>query len=85
MEAIASAIDPMRFEADHGWKLKECNRGEGYELIFLTWGSQGTTLHRNGVAAGAQKGSPRSLSIQTSQHYDCLTDGYSHMVKGILV
>ena len=28
----------------------------GFELVCVTWGSQGTTLHRNGAAAGSQKG-----------------------------
>ena len=36
--------------------LVDAHRGDGYELISLTWGPQGTTLHRNGSAAGAQKG-----------------------------
>ena len=28
----------------------------GFELVCVTWGSRGTTLHRNGAAAGSQKG-----------------------------
>jgi hypothetical protein len=36
--------------------LVDAHRGEGFELIALTWGSRGTTLHRNGAVAGTQKG-----------------------------
>ena len=28
----------------------------GFELVCVTWGSRGATLHRNGTAAGSQKG-----------------------------
>ena len=28
----------------------------GFELVCVTWGPRGTTLHRNGAAAGSQKG-----------------------------
>ena len=28
----------------------------GFEIVCVTWGPDGTTLHRNGVAAGSQKG-----------------------------
>ncbi len=28
----------------------------GFEIVCVTWGPDGTTLHRNGVKAGSQKG-----------------------------
>ena len=34
----------------------------GFELVCVTWGSRGTTLHRNGTAAGSQRASMRVSS-----------------------
>jgi hypothetical protein len=31
-------------------------RVEDFEIVCVTWGASGTTLHRNGAAAGSQKG-----------------------------
>jgi hypothetical protein len=36
--------------------LSDTRRTDGFEIICVTWGPGGTTLHRNGTAAGAQKG-----------------------------
>jgi Protein of unknown function (DUF1553)/Protein of unknown function (DUF1549)/Planctomycete cytochrome C/Concanavalin A-like lectin/glucanases superfamily len=36
--------------------LVDAHPGLGFELVCVTWGSRGTTLHRNGTAAGSQKG-----------------------------
>ena len=45
----------LRKEGQSG-DLVDTNPTEGFELVSLTWGSRGATLHRNGVAAGFQKG-----------------------------
>ncbi len=36
--------------------LVDTRKTDGLELVSVTWGSQGVTLHRNGAAAGAGKG-----------------------------
>jgi hypothetical protein len=36
--------------------LSDGRRTEGFEIVSVGWGPQGTTLHRNGAAAGAGKG-----------------------------
>jgi len=36
--------------------LVDAHTTGGFELVCITWGSQGTTLHRNGTAAGSQNG-----------------------------
>ena len=36
--------------------LIDAHAGAGFELVCVTWGPRGSTLHRNGVAAGSQKG-----------------------------
>jgi hypothetical protein len=36
--------------------LVDTRAGGGFELVSVTWGSHGTTLHRDGVAAGSSKG-----------------------------
>ena len=36
--------------------LVDVHASEGFELVCVTWGSRGATLHRNGTAAGSQKG-----------------------------
>ena len=36
--------------------LVDARPSAGFELVCVTWGPRGTTLHRNGAAAGSQKG-----------------------------
>jgi hypothetical protein len=36
--------------------LVDSRAAAGFELVCVTWGSRGTTLHRNGAAAGSKKG-----------------------------
>ncbi len=36
--------------------LVDSRPAPGFELVCVTWGPRGTTLHRNGAAAGSQKG-----------------------------
>ncbi len=36
--------------------LVDSRQSAGFELVSLTWGPQGVTLHRNGASAGAGKG-----------------------------
>jgi len=36
--------------------LVDARRVSGFEIVCVTWGPDGTTLHRNGVAAGSHKG-----------------------------
>jgi hypothetical protein len=36
--------------------LADTRRAEGFEIVCITWGPGGTTLHRGGAAAGAGKG-----------------------------
>ncbi len=36
--------------------LVDSRQSAGFELVCLTWGPQGVTLHRNGASAGAGKG-----------------------------
>jgi len=39
--------------------LVDARPNAGFELVSITWGSHGTTLHRNGAAAGSGKGIDR--------------------------
>ena len=36
--------------------LVDTHANAGFDLVCVTWGSRGATLHRNGMAAGSQKG-----------------------------
>ena len=36
--------------------LVDTHSNAGFDLVCVTWGSRGATLHRNGIAAGSQKG-----------------------------
>jgi hypothetical protein len=42
--------------------LMDARRSEGFEIITIGWGPHGVSLHRNGVAAGAQKNIARISS-----------------------